>query len=87
MALTLDYNYKNVDIYNAYLKISSITVSDEVTDSSKKYVVKVTYEIKATKDSDYFCIVYLEFDGNPDESLYNQSYNHLKNIYPLAIDN
>ena len=87
MALTLDYNYRNVDIKDAYLKISTITVSDEIIEGIKSYVIKFIYEVKATKDSNYFCIVNIDFDGNSDESIYFQCYNYLKKLYPLAIDN
>lgn len=87
MALTLDYNYKDIDIYKAYLKISSITIKSIFLNNIKKYLVSIKYEVKATANSDYFCIENIEFDGDPDEPLYLQCYNYLKVLYPLAIDN
>jgi hypothetical protein len=88
MALTLDYNYRNVDIHNAYLKISSIVVKDGIAQPNTKiFNVDVEYEVRASQASSYFCIENVTFPGDPSEPLYLQSYNYLKSIYPLATDN
>lgn len=86
MALKLNYNYKDVDIKDAYLKINNININDEITNGVKIFKILVTYEVKATNLSQPFCVEIFEYNGDANLPLYKQSYDYLKIIFPTSTD-
>lgn len=80
----------NTTLWVAPVTTATITAAGGFANLNAAYnlmLMPFLFKVKATKDSNYFCIVNIDFDGNSDESIYFQCYNYLKKLYPLAIDN
>lgn len=85
MALQANINYKGIDLTEVYIKIENIRVA-KVGFPKVEFSAIVTYSIKANKDAEVFTIQDLAYSFNPELSVYTQTYDKLKELYPKSID-
>lgn len=85
MALQANINYKGIDLTEVYIKIENIRVS-KVGFKVVEFSAIVTYSIKANKDAEVFTIQDLVYSFNPELSIYTQTYDKLKELYPESIN-
>lgn len=82
MALELKYG----EYESAYLKMVPTTIQEEIIDEQKVFSTFIIYDIKTSKEGEIIFRDSLLISFNPEESIFIQSYNYLKNIYKEAID-
>lgn len=78
MALALTYNGKE----NCYLKAVPTTINEIYVDEIKTFTTYVIYSISTEIGGEIIFRDGFEIEFNPDSSIYEQVYEHIKTLFP-----